>query len=537
MTVVMSRRSALAAGAALALGAAGCAPSGGSPAAPGTSQPSTGPAVLPEFRPLELVRPDLPGTDLVMPGYFAYPRDPRPMFAEPPAAGLGSVSLMYNTFLPVPAGPASNSFWSLVQQDLGADLNLNLIPAEAYKAKFQAMVASGDLPDVMLLSLPIPDQPRMMASTFADLGPLLSGGAVAQFPALANIPTASWLWGVSNGTIQAIPQHRAVTGGAIFHRRDLLAAAGVSAEPANLDDLLALMAAVTDPGRQRWAFSNAQVMHTTVLGMLGGPNTWSESGGTFTSAYVDPRYREALDIVAGMVRKGYAHPTAATAPYAQHREYFYSGATALIGDGYAAWDLFVSRLGDASKLGLMVMPKKDGGGDGPQIAGTGVQGIAVINKKHTGEKLRKMVDVVNFLCAPIGSREHLRRKYGQEGLDHEWQDGRPVLTKHGQANQMDFQYIADAPTVLGPGREADVSAQHAWHTRVSKNLVRNPAIGLYSDTFSRKGATIARGVNDVLAGVLFGRNSLADFDAAVARWRSEGGDAMAAEYAESLDAQ
>src|SRR5690606_25234471 len=124
-------------------------------------------------------------------------------------------------------------------------------------------------------------------------------------------------------------------------------------------------------------------------------------------------------------------------------------------DGYAGWDLFVRQLGGVAegtrKLGLMVLPKYDGGGDAAHYAGTGFQAITVIRKGLGEERTRGLLGVLNFLAAPIGSREHLHRKFGVEGKDFTWEDGLPVLTQQGNTNFLDLQYIADAPTIIGPG--------------------------------------------------------------------------------------
>ena len=104
----------------------------------------------------------------------------------------------------------------------------------------------------------------------------------------------------------------------------------------------------------------------------------------------------------------------------------------------------------------MVHPAYDGGGDAPHFAGSGFQAITVIKKGLGEEKTRSLLNVLNFLAAPIGSREHLHRKFGVEGKDFTFQGGFPVLTQQGNTNFLDLQYIVDSPTILGPGPAAGV---------------------------------------------------------------------------------
>ena len=534
----LSRRTILGTGlaaAAAAGGLAACSTDGGKSGEERAA--ANRDAVLPTYEPVELVEPDLPGTEVLMPGYFSYPRDPKKVFDTPPGEALDKLRIMYNTYLPAPSGPDKNTFWKQLQDDIGTTLEFQPISSSDYDQKFQTLVAGGDLPDIMNFPLPTPDQPKMMEKLFADLGPLLSGDAAKEFPYLANIPETSWPVCVANGTIHAVPQARAGTGQVLYFRKDLFDERGITAEPANYDEFIGTMEAYADRSKDRFGFSNIGQMHLRVLCMMGGPNGWSRAeDGTFTSQYLDPIYRESLEKMPELVKK-YAHPESLTVPYAQHRDFFYSGTTCYLNDGYAGWDLYLNGVGgDVNKLGMMVLPKYDGGGDAAHYASKSYQGITVVNKKLTGDKLRAAVDVLNFLSAPIGSLEHLRRKYGKEGVDWEWKGDDVELTDAGSKAFMDVQYIVDAPTVLGPGPADEVKPQHEYLSRLAKNLVQDPAMGLYSDTHSRKSDSIGRPLTDVVNGIYVGRNSMEDFDAAVKKWRNAGGDKIAEEYAEAYAA-
>lgn len=494
-------------------------------------------AVRPVYEPVELVEPDLAGSDVLMPGYYNYPKDPKPVFDDPPGAGLGSLSIMYTTFVPTPPGPNKNKFYAQMQERIGCDLKINFVPSNDYGQKFQTIIAGGDVPDICNFPLPTPDQPRVMDKLFADLGPHLSGDAAKEYPYLANIPTASWKPTVANGTIYAIPQPRALSGAAMYVRKDIVDKAGANPQPESFEEFLELLNAVTDKKINRWAFAHAGNMVIHLKMMLGAPNNWSEEDGTFKPAFADDRHRRAVSLVTDMVKKGLFHPDSSSASYTKIRELFFAGRIALTSDGYAGWDLFTRQLGGgsqgAAKLGLMVEPKFDGGGDADHFAGTGFQGITVIKKDLPEDKLKKVLNVMNFLAAPIGSREHLERKYGVAGTDYTVSDGVPTLTSTGSQEFMDLQYITDAQTILGPGVKKGVDYQHTWHKRVTKNLIPDPTIGLYSDTYSRKGTQLNKIISDAQSDVIFGRKPLKHLDEAYKDWRSQGGDKIVQEYAES----
>ena len=484
--------------------------------------------------PVDLVKPDLPSTDLVPPGYFTYPHNPAKAITEKPAAALDQISMTYISYVPAPRDATSNRWWSRLEDGLGTKVDLQPISSADYNTKFQAMIAGGQLPDIVNFPVGTPDKPRVFEKLFADLGPLLSGDAAKNYPYLANIPHPSWKWTVSNGTVYAVPQHRVLTGGGIFYRAELFDRLGLSAEPANGDELVELMKSLTDARENRWAFSNASNIQRLLVAMMGGPNGWQETDGKFSSAYDHPAFREALLKTAEIIKAGLAHPNSVSATYSQHREMFYAGSTGLLLDGPAGWDLYVRSLPPDARLALLVAPKWGGGGDSPQFGGTGIQSITAVNKQLTGDKLEAAVGVLNYLAAPIGSAEHLERKFGAEGTDFTWIDDRPELTESGNKNFLDFQYIVDSPIVLGPGPKDQITTLYQWNERMAKSVVLSPTTGLYSATAVRKSATLERALQDVVTGVMFERNSISDFDAALKKWHADGGDQVAQEYGEAF---
>ncbi|RCK71239.1 hypothetical protein DT076_01965 [Desertihabitans brevis] len=76
--------------------------------------------------------------------------------------------------------------------------------------KFDTTVAGGDLPDVVYVPTDVAQLPRLMEAKFHDLTELLSGDAVAEYPALANLSPDLWRGCVFNGRIWGIPVPRAM---------------------------------------------------------------------------------------------------------------------------------------------------------------------------------------------------------------------------------------------------------------------------------------------------------------------------------------
>lgn len=480
---------------------------------------------LPDYIPYNAIRPDLPGNAAgAMPGYFSYPRNPRRAITAKPAAGMGSLSLLTNTFTPPPTAMAGNTFWQEINKRIGATFGLSLTPADSWSTKSATVIASGNVPDVMMFSINTQHEPQILSTLFTDLSDYLAGDAVKDYPFLANMPTRSWVYTVANGGIFGVPQPRAVSGHATFYRTDLVD----NPNPGTYDEFVEMMRAATNPKKNRWAFANAGAMLMLVQEMLGVPNGWAIKNGEFTSAITDERTKQALGNVRSMVKEGLFFPDAFSTSYTGYRELFLQGRTALLNDGYAAWDLLANQVED--KVGALVEPKHDGGGDAPKYAGASVQATVSIKKGLGAAKTKQILGVLNWLAAPIGTEEFLFRKFGIEGHDFTWQNGVPTFTQTGMnETQMALQYVTDAPTILGPAPKKRVIAQHDWHVRVTKSVVYDPSAGLFSDTQANNGPKLALNISNVQLDIMKGQKPLSAWDDAVRQWRSGGGDAMARE--------
>ncbi|MFD0663570.1 extracellular solute-binding protein [Thermocatellispora tengchongensis] len=327
-------------GSAALLAAAGglTAACGGGGSATG-ARSATAKVTYPSYIPTTLVKPDLPATpDGVLAGFYRFPDNPVTAFDTKPGEGLGEISVLTNMFNPVPPGVNSNAYWQQLNDRLGATLDITMVPEADYLAKLSTVIASGDLPDIMLLSARLANRADILTRLCADLSGLLSGDAVKAYPFLANIPTDSWATTGYGGGIYAIPIPRAIVGTIMFSRDDLIEERGLSKELSSYDDFLALAKGLTDASKNRWAFGNPKGVIAFVGSMLDVPNKWRVEGGKFVSELEVEGRKEAVARVAEMVKAGLFHPDSAGGKL-NLRDLFGNGTIALTPDGYAAWDI------------------------------------------------------------------------------------------------------------------------------------------------------------------------------------------------------
>jgi putative aldouronate transport system substrate-binding protein len=527
------RRFLAGAAAAAAAGPLLSACSSTDPAKSSTSQGAANAAVrLPEYIPYTGVKPDLPGNAKgVLAGFYAYPQHRATGVRGKPAPGK-AITALVNIFEPVPPAMGSNPFWKELDKRIGTELRLNMVPDAQYLQKLAAVLAGGDLPDLVQIRMDQPQRAQILKAEFTDLTEYLSGDAVKKYPFLANIPTDSWRACVYNGGIYALPTPRPVVGSIMFCREDLIKDKGLGREPKSYADFVELCTGLTDAKKKQWAlgFGAAGPLSTWafLMQMLDAPNEWEQRGGKFTSWFEAEEAKQAASDLRALVKKGVFHPDSFAAT-SDPRVWFGTGRTALNRDGAAAWDLLANTYHIG--VGGLVAPKYHGGGDAPHYAGGATFALTALKKTSDKKRVDQLLSLANWLAAPFGTEEHLFRNYGVEGDDFTFAKGVPALTSQGtKYTTLPLEYLVDGPPFLGPGEPDRVRAQHDYQQRVVPGLLRSPATGLYSNTDTTKKAQIQKLMTDVLSQIMQGNKPVSAWDDAVRNWRTQGGDAIRKEY-------
>lgn len=488
---------------------------------------------LPTYIPFQGSQPTYPSTsDGVMAGFDAYPATPKAVTSGVPASGGVVTALTLPDGTPPPPLD-KNVFWQELNKRLGTELKFNLALANQYQDKVSTVLAGGDLPDIMQISPTlIHHLPQVLESKFADLSDFLSGDAVNDYPFLANLPTVSWKSTVYNGGIYAIPLHRGVVGNIMLTREDLLEKRGLNSDVSSGEEFLELCRALADPKRNTWALGDARTAVEFVQEMVGAPNVWAEKDGKFTHSYESEQTKRALDIVAGMWKEQLFHPDAFTSGAAIN-DWLMSGKIFLRFSNYGGWMGLLrdyrAQVPDL-KVGGIIPPGYDGGAPRKFIT----KAIATITafKKANKGRIEELLRIANWIAAPFGTEEHRFRYFGIEGRSYTLNGSDPVLTPTGiQERRVPTSAISGPPhTLYQPGEGESIARMHEYQKKTVPTGVRNAADNLFSDSDSTIGATLNKTMADLQAEIIQGRKSIADWDNAVAQWKSQGGDKIRAEY-------
>lgn len=485
-------------------------------------------------------KPDLAPTDAgVQAGYTSYPSDLTTSAKRTPGDG-STIRVMSISFGVPPKGRAENQYWKAVEKALGVKIEFTVITQADYQKKM-ATVMAGDadaLPDIinMFSGFALPREAQFVQKRAEDLTPFLSGDAVKDYPNLAGIPTHAWRdMGRIGGRIYGIPLERPLPGSTLWLNEGLFTDAGMK-EGWTSDDFAAVAKKGTSGKTYALGAATGSLFGNAVHAVAhNAPAGWErDKDGTFHFCYPDERYREAIAFQAQLRKNGSYHPDATSLSSTDLKTLFLNGTAGSMQNGFGAYQTLYR---DAKGLltPAPALPYSVGGTPGGIVAARRSFSYTIL-KKAGKERIELLLRILDYLASPFGSKEWELLHYGTEGTHFtRGKDGSPQPTKLGEvenAENLPFRYLAEGPQVLFvTGMPEAVRSLHAWQQKVVSVAVRDASFGLRSRTYDAQGTTLRAGVEDVITAVIAGRSSLSDFDAAVKKWRSGGGDRMAEEFA------
>lgn len=505
---------------------------------PPTAQTMGPPAPAPTYKALaDLPEPDIAGSaDGVIPNtYFGYPK--KPLVAVQGTPGDGDpVSVLTQTFSPVPPAADRNSVWSNLNAEVGSELKIQLVPQADYATKFATSVAGGALPDLFFADPAFPRMPELLAARAADLSDHLGGDAILDYPNLANIPTACWDVGRFNGRLYGLPSPRGATSsGVLFRRDDLLRARGITGEPGSFAEFADLCREVTDTRNSVWALTAAPLQY--IRNMLGVPNFWRFDGTTMQSWWTVPEQEQALESARSLFAAGLVNPDAYSSP--NKKTWFGTGKAYFTDDSFSSWPQFYASYGadGGFDLGACTIPAFDGQGKGALWLSFPAYGFAGV-AKSAADRVPALLRVADYLAAPFGTTEYLTVRYGVEGPDYAMVDGSPQATKAGTAGSaLGLKYVIDAPAVnFVPGHPEAARKMDALLRKLLPDALANDAVYLYSKTAADRFARTLTRLSNLEFEIIQGRKPVSEWRAEVDPWWKRYGAQMADELTQAYHA-
>jgi putative aldouronate transport system substrate-binding protein len=505
---------------------------------------------LPAYKPIELVKPDLPGTAAgVDPAYLSFPKTLVKSVSETPSRG-GDVSVFTRVILASPPALDQNQAWQAVNKAIGATMKLNMVPTAEYSTKLATTIAGNDIPDMVFLSsLQIQGIPQFLQKECADLTPYLGGDAIKDYPNLANIPTIAWKQTVYNGGIYGVPIPRPYVQGIWFINQTRFDAIGAG-QPKDGADFKRILQQLTNPAASQWgisgdaqyAFGLTGIPSVPLLAMFRAPNNWRvDTNGKFVKDIETDEFKAAVDYTRDLWTSGLFFADALTTTSSNNKTNLVAGRFAVYPDGWFSypaeyWDKGI-KLNPPVKFRTLHPFSHDGGAPiwHQYQAFNGMTAM----KKASTDRIKELLRILNFLAAPFGSEEAFLLEYGIKDVDYNFDPkGNPVLTPQGVADTtVSWRYLTQRPQVLfDPNDEEFARVAHADEETLVPVMIADPGLGLISPTYQSKGGLLLKNFTDGLVDFVVGRRPLSEYPQLVSDWRSNGGDQMRTEYEQAYSA-
>jgi putative aldouronate transport system substrate-binding protein len=318
----------------------------------------------------------------------------------------------------------------------------------------------------------------------------------------------------------------------MLHRADLLAKFGAKPDVNSYQDFSDLLTEVTDARSNRWGLASSPLDY--IRQMYSIPNNFFQAtDGSFTSAYEDPRQKDALEAARKLQAKGLINPDMAAAPASQRSQWFTSGIGVLNWSTYTGWPALTAQQ-PGTQIGILQVPGFSGG-QGRGWAGNLNNNMVSIpaSAKNRAETLLRVID---WLAAPFGTAENLFQRNGIEGVHYTLNGTNPVPVK-AKSNELGIgvNYLGSGPYVLyDPSDPTSVKTIHAHMSTFMGNAVLDPTNLYYSPTFGSRGAQLTSTVQAAELDIIYGRKPVSAWDGVVKDYLDGGGSQMKTELAAAV---
>jgi len=436
------------------------------------------------------------------------------------------ISIMTLYYTPEPPGK-DNVVVKEVEKRTNTKLDITWVSPNSYADKVNVTLASGDIPDLMLLDNAFTPQVRTMVEqgAFWDITDYIK-----DYPNLSKYPEESWINSKqADGRNYGVPRVRPVEGGGfVYLRKDWIDKLGLQV-PQTTDELYTVLKAFVeqdpDGNGQKDTIGYAGFVDQQGMAYFGqlqnaftGANgDWKVVDGKLVNVNVLPEVREALVWLSNAYKDKLIPEDLAVLKNSQAKDLLKAGRAGGFQDTVeAAWEPtqeLRKTIPEADFLPLVSL-------NGYVNRDSGLFGVFAIPKTVPEDKMKKLLAFLDYGASDEG---HELAWYGLPDVHHTLEDGIYVMTEQAEKDivaQQAFGQIFGKydkyQRAYRVGMPKDVWERNKQIIdERAKASVPDVAIGLFSDTDVKVGAELRKEIQDMKTKIILGKEPIEAWDAFV----------------------
>lgn len=446
-----------------------------------------------------------------------------PAASEPPT----EISILGQQ-LATEAIPPDNVIIKEIEKRTNTKLNINWVPNNNFSDKSKVILASGDMPDLMMISTISDPQFITMAKqgAFWDIEPFIK-----DYKNLSGIDPQIWADTRTAGKLFGVPRLRPMDGNLYMPlvRKDWLDKLGLKV-PETMDDMYKVAKAFTenDPDgngvKDTWGISG-YVAEDSMFSLMwvdeaftGVPGNYVLKDGAIRHKVFEKGIRDSLLWLNKAYTEKLLSQDFAILKSSQSRDEMLAGKAGIQGQYLNAQWLLTEQIRkktpDAEMFPLSYMLTPEGKKYAPKTSGA--FGMFVIPKKVPEAKVKKLLALLDFGISQEGSD---LANHGLQGIHYNVVDGLKVATDQAKADMVG----TNLNVIFG----AYDKYLRAYHPNIPKEMyernkkvideraaisVGDPSVGLESATYLKVGKDMEKKIQDMKIKVILGRESIESWD-------------------------
>lgn len=440
----------------------------------------------------------------------------------------------------------------MINERFNVDYKPNQVPQGSYDEKLTATLASGTIPDVMVLQsgdLTTKFTKFAKQGAFAPLDEYID-----EYPSLQRVPQYVLDQFRVDGKLYGIPQYYPKFGFTTIIRKDWLDHLGL-AVPTSYEELkqVAIAFAKNDPDgngkNDTYGFAIGKNINPPFTqGAYWDPGSWyhKDEQDRFIPGLISNARKEIVAMFADLYKEGAMTRDFATLDWANTNKEFYSGIAGIfIGTPRGMLQANMDALMKINPQAQFVHLEQFVAPDGFQgmSATSGFNSFDVISAEagKDKDKVRRILDMLElgrtFFSDDMKNDKNPDFDWlnGNVGTGYDMVDGIPVVRpESGTQGIYPLAYLLDS--VAWPEKDSDVNylisyqeplrqlAADIMKSYSTLNYYTNPALGIVSETALAKGGELNQYLYDEQTKMIAGQRPVADWDKMVDEWKAKGGE-------------